>query len=96
MFKLNNKNIRTTSMTWFWANFTPFSVIFIVDFEQENVSWDRYFANFNVEIISIINFQSFIGITKIVSTRRFSALLKPFSKSSKRISVLAVFPAGIQ
>ena len=46
MFKFNNKNTRTLSLTsfWcfivnFWSYFTPFSCIFIVDFEQVNVSW---------------------------------------------------------
>ena len=48
MFKVNNKNTRTTSMTlfwcfygWFWTYFTHFSSISIVDFEQVNVSWDN-------------------------------------------------------
>ena len=31
MFKVNNKNTRTTSMTLFWC--------FIVNFEQVNVRW---------------------------------------------------------
>ena len=33
MFKVNNKNTRMTSMT-------HFSSVFIVDFEQLNVSWN--------------------------------------------------------
>ena len=32
MFKVNNKNTRTTS--------TRFSIVFIVEFEQVNVTWD--------------------------------------------------------
>ena len=35
MFKVNNKNTRTTSLT-------PFSSVSIADFEQVNVSWDHY------------------------------------------------------
>ena len=49
MFKVNNKDARTTSMTSFWCfivnfehisqtYFTPSSVS--VDFEQVNVSWE--------------------------------------------------------
>ena len=37
MFKVNNKNTRTTSMTFF----TPFSTGSIVDFEKVNVSWNN-------------------------------------------------------
>ena len=47
MFKINNKNTRTTSLRLFWCfycklktHFTPFSSVFIVDFEQVNVNWD--------------------------------------------------------
>ena len=36
MFKVNNKNTRTTSMTYF----TSFPSVAIVDFEQINVSWE--------------------------------------------------------
>ena len=36
MFKVNNENIRTTSMTYF----IPFSGVFIVEFEKVNVSWE--------------------------------------------------------
>ena len=36
MFKINNENIRTTSMTYF----IPFSGVFIVEFEKVNVSWE--------------------------------------------------------
>ena len=45
MFKNNNKNTSTTSLTlfwWFycslWTYFTPFSCVLIVDFEHVNVS----------------------------------------------------------
>ena len=45
MFKGDNKNTRTTSLTLFWCfychlwtYFTPFSSVFIADFEQSNVS----------------------------------------------------------
>ena len=48
MFKVNNKNTRTMSMTSFWCfycylwtYFTPFSSASIVNFEQVNVSWVR-------------------------------------------------------
>ena len=33
MFKVNNKNIKKT-------DFATFSSVFVVDFEQVNVSWD--------------------------------------------------------
>ena len=36
MYKVNNKETRTASLTWY---FTPFSSFSTVDFEQENVSW---------------------------------------------------------
>ena len=46
MFKIYNKNTRTTSLTSFWcfycllrAYFTPFSSVSIVDFEHANISW---------------------------------------------------------
>ena len=55
MFKVNNKNTRTTSlMSWWcfycllWRHFTPFSIAF-VDFEQVNLSWViriRFFDRF--------------------------------------------------
>ena len=35
MFKVKNKNTRTTSLT----NFTPFKSVSVVDFEVVNVSW---------------------------------------------------------
>ena len=35
MFKVNNNNTRTTSMTYF----TSFSSVSFIDFEQVNVSW---------------------------------------------------------
>ena len=39
MFKVNNKNIRRTSMTTsLTAYFTPFFNVSIIDFEQVNVS----------------------------------------------------------
>ena len=44
MFKFNNKNNWTTSMTsfcYFWTCVTPFSYVFIVDFVQVNVCWGR-------------------------------------------------------
>ena len=47
MFKVKNKNTITTSLTSFWCfycelltYFTPFPSVFIVDFEQVNVSWE--------------------------------------------------------
>ena len=36
MFTVNNKDTRTTSLTYF----TPFSSVSIIDFEQVNVSWE--------------------------------------------------------
>ena len=42
MFKVNNKNTSKTSMpsiVKFLTYFTPFSSVYIVDFEQVNVSW---------------------------------------------------------
>ena len=46
MFKVDNKNTRTTSMTSFWCfycqlrnYFNPFSGVSIADFKQVNVSW---------------------------------------------------------
>ena len=48
MINANNKSTRTTSMTSFccfycqlWTYFTPFSSVFIIDFEQVNVSWEH-------------------------------------------------------
>ena len=38
MFKVSNKNTRTTSITFF-TYFGSFSSVFIVDFEQVNISW---------------------------------------------------------
>ena len=46
MFKVNNKNTRTTS-----TYFTPFSSVFIVNFEQVNVSW----IDQNLETLSKMN-----------------------------------------
>ena len=47
IFKVNNKETRTTSMTSFWCiycelwtYFTPFSSVFTVDVEQVNVYWE--------------------------------------------------------
>ena len=47
MFKVNNKNTRTTSLTSFWCfycqlqtYFAPFSRISIADFEQINIGWE--------------------------------------------------------
>ena len=42
MFKVNNKNTRTTSY------FTPVSSAIIADFEQVNVSWVKFKCLFNV------------------------------------------------
>ena len=48
--KLTLKTTRTTSLTsfccfycWLWTDFTPFSTVCIVDFEQVNVSWKHCF-----------------------------------------------------
>ena len=41
IFKVNNKNIRTATITSkLWTYFTPFSSVSVVDFEQVNVSWE--------------------------------------------------------
>ena len=37
--EVNDENTRTTSMIYF----TPFSIVFVVDFEQLNVSWVCFF-----------------------------------------------------
>ena len=56
MFKVDNKNIRATSVTllWcfycqLWTYFTPFSSAFIIDFEQVNVSWENLATLFKQE-----------------------------------------------
>ena len=48
MFKVNNKDTRTTSMTSFWCFYcelwtysTPCSSVSIVNFEQVNAGWVR-------------------------------------------------------
>ena len=47
MFKVNNKDTRTTLVTsccclycWLWTFFTPYSSVSIVNFEQENAVWE--------------------------------------------------------
>ena len=56
MFKVNNKNTRTTSMflllTYLWTYYRPFSSVSIVEFEQVNVSWDGADFIFQFNIIS--------------------------------------------
>ena len=48
MSKVNNKNTRTTSLTSFWCFYVNFEyisylfLVFIVDFEQVNVTWDSF------------------------------------------------------
>ena len=66
MFKVNNKNTRTMSLTpfgcfycWLWTYFTLFSSASIVDFEQVNISW-VFFNKGNLEVKYMINFQNFI------------------------------------
>ena len=49
MFKVNNKNTRTTSMTFFIVNFEHISNITLssvstIDFKQVNVSWVSLFS----------------------------------------------------
>ena len=44
MFKVNNKDARTTPLVSFWylyCYFTPFSIVSIVNFEQINAGWDH-------------------------------------------------------
>ena len=43
MFKVNNKDTRTTPLASFWylCYFTPFSTVSIVNFEQVNAGWDH-------------------------------------------------------
>ena len=59
MFKVNNKNTRITSLTsflcfycYFWICLTPFSTVFIVDFEQVNFSWVKSLFLKDLKIIS--------------------------------------------
>ena len=66
MFKVYNKNIRTTSMTSFccfyyylYTHFTPFSSVSFVDFESVNDSWVDHGNNLNVtteQINMILNY----------------------------------------
>ena len=55
MFKVNNKNTRTTSIKSFWCfscyiwtYFTPFSNVSIVDFEQVNFKWVTFIKHINL------------------------------------------------
>ena len=57
MFKVNNKNNKTTLMTFsgvfivnFEQFFTPFSSVSIVDFELGIVSWELSFTVVNAEM----------------------------------------------
>ena len=62
MFKVYNKN-RTTSSTsfwWFycklWTYFTPFSSVFIVEFDQVHVTWEDFrqcWAIFKIKFFKI-------------------------------------------
>ena len=58
MFKNNNKDTRTTSMTSCWCSLllTYFSSVSTIDFEQVNVSWDEtkrwMFLSNNISSIS--------------------------------------------
>ena len=52
MFKVNHKDIKTTSITSFWClycllctYFTPFSVDSIVDFRHVFISWEKSVVN---------------------------------------------------
>ena len=51
MLKFNNKNTRTMSPVFLLLTFnishTHFSSVFIVDFEQVNVSWVFFFKSFH-------------------------------------------------
>ena len=57
MFKVNDKNTRTTSLTPFWSvtsvlllltlnKFHTFSRVAAVRFEEVNVSWDKKLSKF--------------------------------------------------
>ena len=61
MFKVNNKNTRTRSLTSFWCcycwlltYFTPFFSISIVDSEQVNFSWEKCVQNPSLFVIITI------------------------------------------
>ena len=60
MFKVDNKNNRTTSVTLsgVFINFeqisTPFSRVYVVEFEEVNVSWFMYLGS-NKFIFTISN-----------------------------------------
>ena len=43
MFKVNNKDTRTTPV--FIVNFAPFSDVFIVNFEHVIVGWNNLFSS---------------------------------------------------
>ena len=46
MFKSNNKNTRTMSLTSFFVNFEHISQLFSIgDFKQVNVSWNQSLIN---------------------------------------------------
>ena len=51
MFKVNSKNTRTMLMTFLLLILNiceTFFSIFIVDFEQVNVSWERSYSDFHI------------------------------------------------
>ena len=64
MFKVNNKDTRTTPLTsfWclycqFWTYFTPCSCVSIVNFEQVNAKWgDTYYATKKVVVEIVVIF----------------------------------------
>ena len=64
MFKVNNKDTRTTPLTpfWclycqFWTYFTPCSCVSLVNFEQVNAKWgDTYYATKRVVVEIVVIF----------------------------------------
>ena len=83
VFKVNNKNPRTSSLPLFlcfccelWTYFTPFSSASIVDFQQVNISWYSILLVFVVYHISV----AWRGALWVV--------LKTVIKASQRIKLL--------
>ena len=57
MFKVNNKDTRTKSMT-LRTYFTPFSSVFFINFEQVNVSWVTIrVISQNIQALMIIDYE---------------------------------------
>ena len=95
MFKVNNKNNRTTSLTllWcfycqLWSYFTPFSSVSIADFEQVNVSWEwvdgkkyHQIQKFNDLVRSIFRILTYFSV--VLKLQKDSLQLLKLSTSSR-------------